>query len=243
MDKEYILIFGASSGIGRDVAEYLNSKGKNIVLVGRNSSRLEQICSSLNGENFWLSYDLFDVSNIKSIFDFTSQRNIKFSGMVYTAGYAELMPIKINPIENTLNMLNVNANAFLEAGKYFCRKKYSVDGAKIVAISSIEAELKEKGFVSYSASKNLLEVYVKILAKENVSRGICVNAIRPANVRTPMYTNAIEIDNTLEDNYLKKQPLGIIDVRQVTYLIDFLLSDKGKYMTGECVDISAGWSV
>lgn len=122
-------------------------------------------------------------------------------------------------------------------------KKYSNSGSKIVVISSIEAVLKEKGYVSYSGSKSLLETYAMVLAKEYVTRNICVNVIRPANVRTPMYEKAIKNNTELEDNLLKRQPLGIIKTRQISYMVNFLLSEKARFITGSRIDISAGWNI
>ena len=80
-----------------------------------------------------------------------------------------------------------------------------------------------------------MNVAMKIMAKEFLKRRIRVNTIMPADVDTPMSSKVEEISD-LE----KEQPWGLIDVDQIVYLIEFLLSDKSKYITGAAIPVSAG---
>lgn len=92
----------------------------------------------------------------------------------------------------------------------------------------------------YSMSKSALNSAVKTMSKEFMKRKIRVNGILPANVKTQMFLGG---EDTLEDfmeRSLERQPLGIIDTEQVSYLAEFLLSDNAKYITGECIVMSGG---
>ena len=66
-----------------------------------------------------------------------------------------------------------------------------------------------------------------------------VNAILPTFVDTPM---AARMDEVLGDlnNKVAGQPLGMIEPRQIAYLVEFLISDKSSYITGACIPVSAG---
>lgn len=243
MDRKYVMITGASSGVGKDATQYLNSLGYGIVLVARNEKKLKQTLDTLEGDNYIISYDLNDLYNIESIFKQCSDNGMKLYGLVHAAGEADLIPIRVANMQDVNRSLNVNANSFLELARIFGKKKYSVDGSRIVVLSSIEAVLCEKGHAIYAGSKNLLETYAKIYAKEYIGRKICVNGIRPALVNTPMIINSKNEYKGLVGEVVRKQAFGLIDARQISYTIEFLLSEKSKYMTGTFIEISAGWHV
>lgn len=121
-----------------------------------------------------------------------------------------------------------------------CKLNGLVHCAGIVAISSISSILNDPGMILYSMSKSALNSAVKTMSKEFMKRKIRVNGILPANVKTQMFLGG---EDTLEDfmeRSLERQPLGIIDTEQVSYLAEFLLSDNAKYITGECIVMSGG---
>lgn len=238
MDK-WILVTGASSGIGAVVSKYLSAQGYGVVLVARNSARLTEVSQSLLDKNFYIPFDLSDLENVEKIFAECKGWGIRLDGMVHCAGINNDIPIRANDIRVLRDVTTVNYFSFVELGKYFCKKKYSTDGASIVAISSSAAETCEKGMCSYSASKAALNTAVKVMGKEFLKRRQRVNAIMPSFVDTPM---AARMDEVFVDfkSRLAAQPLGLIDPMQIAYLVEFLLSDKSIYMTGACIPVSGG---
>lgn len=238
MDK-WILITGASSGIGEAVCKYLSSQGYGTVLVARNEDRLKKISDGLPGENFFISYDLRNLEEIEAIFCACKERDIKLDGLVHCAGINNDIPVRANDIHVMQDVTSINYYSFVEMGKYFCKKKYSNDGAALVAISSSAADACMKGMCTYSASKAALNAAVKVMGKEFVKRRQRVNAILPSFVDTPM---AEQMNTALGDleSKIASQPLGLIDPRQVAYLVEFLLSDKSAYITGACIPVSGG---
>lgn len=235
-----ILIIGASSGIGKVTAEHLYKKGANLILVARNEDVLQEMTDSMPGRCIWYKYDLLDLENIKDIFTFCKDKGIKLDGMVFTAGVCELAPIKTMEISWAERVMKLNALSFLELGKYFAQKKYSNEASSIVGLSSYEALLFDKGQSVYAASKSALDAFAKVMAKEFVKRSIRVNTILPAMVDTPMLHN----NQDGEVNYeaiRHTQALGVIEPMQIAYLVEFLLSDCSKYITGEGIAVNAGW--
>lgn len=238
MDK-WILVTGASSGIGEAVSKYLSSQGYGVVLVARNRGRLERISESLSSENFYISYDLSDLEHIEEIFTVCKEKGIKLDGLVHSAGINNDIPIRSNDIKIMQDVTTINFYAFVEIGKYFCKKKYSNENASVVAISSSAADACMKGMCTYSASKAALNASVKVMGKEFLKRRQRVNAIMPSFVNTPM---AEQMDESLGDleSKVSSQPLGLIDPIQIAYLVEFLLSDKSAFITGACIPVSGG---
>lgn len=82
---------------------------------------------------------------------------------------------------------------------------------------------------------NAMNTAVSIGSREFLKRNIRVNSIMPAYVDTPMNSELheyIDIDEA--------QPMGLIPPRAISETIEFLLSDKSRYITGASIPISAG---
>lgn len=232
-----ILITGASQGIGAQTAEYLSAQGATVILVARSEDKLEKIKAGLPERSYIYPCDLNDLEQIKGIFDFCAGSGLKLHGMVHCAGVNRDIPIRNNNIEMMLETITVNYMSFTELSKYFIKKKYSEEDSSIVAISSHATNIIASGMSTYTSSKAALEATVKVLAKEVLKRRIRVNAIAPACVDTEMVANAPFIDN---EGITVSQPLGLIEPVHISYLVDFLLSDKARYITGAVIPVSAG---
>lgn len=237
MKGKNILVTGASQGIGAKTAEYLSGQGATVILVARNEEKLKKVQETLTTESYIFPYDLKDLDGIKSIFDFCVDKGIKLHGLVHCAGVNRDIPIRNNDVGLMQETFNVNYMSFLEMAKFFSKKKYSEDGSGVVALSSHATNIIAAGMSTYTSSKAALEATVKVMAKEVIKRGIRVNAIAPACVDTEMVDNAPFIK---KEELHAIQPLGIIEPIYISYLVEFLLSDKAKYITGAVVPVSAG---
>lgn len=240
MESIAYMITGASSGIGEACARRLAAENVTLFLVARRYDKLCSLSKELPGTVIPIQYDLLNLDDIKSIFDVVQEQGVKLNGFVYCAGINADCPIKVAGVKLMQEAMTVNTFAFLEMGKYFYNKKYSKDGASIVAISSIASMLCEKGMVCYSASKAALNAVVKTMSKEFIRRKICVNAILPAGVDTPMASKKMKVLNGMNETENAVQQLGAIPPSVIADYVNMLLSDMGAYITGELITIGAG---
>lgn len=97
------------------------------------------------------------------------------------------------------------------------------------------------GHCGYAASKAALDAMVQVMAKEFVHRKIRVNAILPRYVNTPLIQGELEDTFGLKEQIDKSQKLGLIEPQSLAYLTEFLVSDKGKYITGALIPVTAGF--
>ncbi len=240
MGKRVVLITGATSGIGETITLQFAKIGTKIIAVARNSRKLEAMQREYPDCIYPFEYDFMNLDNIEDIFVFCKENGLKLDGLIHCAGIAINSVIKANNVEDMEKTMRINCFALFELGKYFSMKKYSNDGASLVAISSIVSLNNDKGLSQYAASKAAVNSVVKTMSKEFMRRKLRVNAILPANVRTPMFMAGVnQIENYMETAEAR-QPLGFIDPEQIAYMAEFLLSDNSKYMTGELVVISGG---
>ncbi|MBO5173658.1 MAG: SDR family oxidoreductase [Eubacterium sp.] len=240
MKDKVILVTGATSGMGETVAKRFVNEGAKVVAIGRNEEKLQMLEYEHEGQVLSYRYDLSDLENIEDIFLFCKENQLKLDGLVHCAGMVCNNPIRTIDYHETEKIMRVNCFSFMEMGKWFSKRKYSKDGSSMVAISSVESILNDKGLVQYSASKAALNSVVKTMAKEVMKRQIRVNAILPSYVETAMTQATAQQISDYEKQITHSQPLGRIEPEYIAGLVEYLLSDYAKYMTGELVVMGGG---
>ena len=117
------------------------------------------------------------------------------------------------------------------------------NGSSVVFLSSISSSKPDAGMSMYSMTKAAIDNFVKVAAAECANRQIRVNSIRPGLIATPM----IERERAYNEDFLKaeqnKYKLGIGDVNYVADLVQFLISDRAKWITGQNIMIDGGRSL
>ncbi len=230
-----ILVTGASSGIGEQTVRYLSEQGYETILVARNEEKLKSLAGELPSPSYIFPMDLAELERIEDIFIFCQEKNIILDGLVHCAGLARHYAVKMNDIDDMHTTFRINYDAFIELAKYFSMRKYSNKGSSVVVMSSLSAITCRPSTLNYSSSKAALNTAVKVMAKELGKRAIRVNSILPGYVKTPMTA-----DESLVADVQKSQPLGFIEPEYIAYMIEFLLSDKSRYITGANIPISGG---
>ena len=114
-------------------------------------------------------------------------------------------------------------------------------------MASVLAFSPEPGHFSthaYAASKGAIISMSRAMAAHYAAKGIRVNVIAPALVKTPMSARA-QADQEIVDFIQKKQPLsgGLLEAADVAETALFLLSERSRHVTGQVVSIDGGWSV
>lgn len=234
------LITGASSGIGKSIAQYLSGCGASIILVARNLDKLSKLLEELPKSCKMFAYDLNNLEDIQKIFEYCRHHDMALNGLIHCAGICPLMTLKENDISVMIDTFKVNYFSFVELVKYFSEERNSVDNSSIVAISSDAAVVGGYRQAIYGGSKAALNVTVKSMARELQYRKIRINTIMPSAVETEMLDKLRKKSLNLEDKILSKQPLGIINPDNIASLAGYLLSDEGKYMTGLSIPVNAG---
>ena len=233
-ETKTILITGATSGIGLETTRYLNRKGYRVIPVGRDEEKTRQVSEETGIAEYFIC-DLEKTQNIRDLFDWCQDKDIKLDGLVHAAGYAINMPIRSAQMEHIERQMRIHYFSFVEMCKGFYSRKVSNDGSSIIALSSLSSLTRLKGSIAYASSKSALNTAVSIAAKEFSKRRIRVNALMPAYVDTRMNEGL----DTLID-IKEKQPMGLIPPQNIAAIIGFLLSSQSEYITGALIPVSAG---
>ena len=231
-----ILVTGASSGIGKEIAISCAKMGAKVVLNGRSEKRLYETASQMGEGHIVVAKDLTAFNAIPEMVNDLPQLN----GIVHCAGINELIPAKQVTEADIDRIMAINFKAPVLLQAEILRQKKLLRKASVVFIASIGSDTPIIGNSVYSASKGAIVSYSKSLMLELAPRQIRVNCISPGM----MWTNVIEGDSvTIEQlkEEEKKYPLQRYgQPSDVAGLAVYLLSDASEWMTGSNVRISGG---
>lgn len=239
-----ILITGASSGIGKQTALTLNGLGADVILVARREERLKAVLSELEGENnaYYVS-DLSEVNRIEHLFKQIAEEQGKLDGMVYAAGIAMSMPLKLFKPEKMLEIFNINYFGFIESVRQICKKGRFNEGMRIVGVSSVASMQGDKAHLAYSGSKAAMDASVRCIAREMADKGVCINTVAPAMTETEMYLEFIKKDGGNSQSgreLMVRQYMGLGKPEDIANAIAFLISPAARFITGITLPVDGG---
>lgn len=234
-----ILVTGASSGIGKAVAQQCAAAGATCVITGRNEQRLSATLDSLNGsEHLIVTADLTSSDELSALISSLP----KLDGVVCCAGIVETTLLKFTEDDDLKRLFETNAFSGIKLIRNLIAEKKLKNEASIVFISSISGV--KCGYIGgaiYGATKGALEGFVKATALELAPKRIRVNTIQPGMIETSLLANSeISEEQTARDE-LKYPMKRYGKPEEVGYCVVFLLSDATKWMTGSSLLIDGGY--
>lgn len=241
-----IIVTGASSGIGRAIAIELSRFGAELILVGRDKSRLDETAALLKSDKrHFLLLDLKDHSLILSRIKELSKDIGRIYGVCYAAGVDETRPLSSYKADIVRTMLDINLIAGIELCRAVCRRDVMEEsGGSILFISSIAGIVGLPGRVGYSASKGGVSAAVRSMAIELSTRNIRVNALSPGLVRTSLTDGTLsKLSEKQIQDIEKAHPLGIGSPQDVARAAVFLLSPRSSWITGVDMVIDGGYTI
>jgi NAD(P)-dependent dehydrogenase (short-subunit alcohol dehydrogenase family) len=242
--KKFVLVTGASSGIGRKISIGLSAT-YNIVLNGRNVGRLletKEKCSGIT-EQIIFSRDLSNAKGLEEDLSlFIKENNIEINQFVHCAGFMKMVPLKMITIENINTTFATNIISAALIIKVLINRKLNNAALKSsVLISSSISNFGAKAFSIYGASKSGMDGLMRSLAIELAPK-VRINSVLPGAVKTEMTESIFEDQETvkrLEATY----PLGLGNTNDIYEMVEFLLSEKARWITGQQFTVDGGRTI
>lgn len=247
------LVTGASSGIGKETCKVLSQQGATVVGTGRNEPALK-LLKDEGGISHYIVADITQPGECQRIVETA----VKLMGdslttVVNAAGVlqggamgsdqVDLKNYQYNMICNTQAPFEIMCHAI----PYLKKEKES--HPSIVNVSSVNGKQSFAGCVSYCMSKAAVDQLTRCSSIDLAPYGIRVNAVNPGVIETNLQktgglTNeqyAAFLKRSIEQTHPLAASLGRVgQPEEVGELIAFLVSDKAKFITGECIAIDGG---
>jgi 3-oxoacyl-[acyl-carrier protein] reductase len=238
-----VLVTGGSRGIGLAIVRKLAAAGYNVIAVARRETDelKAAITEAVRQGAGGLHFRAFDLSDIDAIPSFVKALRDEFGaiyGLVNNAGIGTegLLATMHNTEIEALLRLNVLSPVVLT--KYVVRHMMADGAGRIINMSSIIASTGYNGLSVYGATKAAATGFTRSLAREVGKLGITVNAIAPGFVDTELTQNLPpdQRKRIASRSALRRLP----ETDDVARMVEYLLGDGGRNITGSVMTIDAG---
>ncbi len=237
-----ILVVGATSSLGSEIARACAEMGAVIVASGRNQESLKALMGELEGTDHEMeAFDLRNLHEIPGWMTGVAGKHGRLSGVVYCAGIHEFRPLRVVNPDTCTDLLSLNVTGAVMVAKGFRQRDVRAENASMVLVSSTAALVGQAGISIYSASKGALISLARSLAIELARDGIRVNCVVPSVVRAGM---GVELEKSLGSECFKRleeqHPLGLGSPKDVAYAAVYLLSDAARWISGTMIVLDGG---
>jgi short-subunit dehydrogenase len=211
-----ILLTGASSGIGLEMAKILAARNHRLVLVSRSSDRLEDVATELrrttSAEVSTFAVDLSEPEAAEHLFSFCEAQQLQIDILINNAGFGILDEhVAIDP-KKLRQMLQLNVIAVAELCQLFGAQMKRRRSGIILNVASTAAYQATPYFAAYGASKSFVLCLSEALAKELEDYDVQVSCLAPGPTDTAFF-DAIDPQKITEGHFFQKA--GRTDVRTV----------------------------
>lgn len=228
--KEYILLTGASSGIGLELAKQLAAKKYNLILVARSQDKLEALQKELSNQFgvavICLLYDLSEPNAAQEVYNEVKERNYLVTGLINNAGFGDYGNFVEMPLKKDEEMIAVNVTALVGLTKLFGADMVQAGKGRIMNVASILSFLPFPYYSIYSATKSFVLAFTETVSAELQGTGVTLTALCPGTVETPFHTHAMRKTNAMSAN--KPMPAAVVAQAGV----ELFLNGKNKKIVG-----------
>lgn len=242
LDKKTALITGATSGMGEAFAKLFAKEGAEIVVVGRNEQRGNNVVKSIvenDGIAHFLKCDVTSENEIIQLRKDFLKIYDKLDILVNNAGYLITEPLEEIQEDSWKLLFDTNTNSTMYMTKNFVDLVIKAHGNILnnVSIDGLQSCVRGRASYAYAASKAATIQFTQTCAL-NYSDRIRINALCPGVTRTPFFTNQdySRFDGTI--------PLGrVAEVEEIAKAALFLVSDDASYVSGAVLKVDGGASL
>ncbi|TQL79764.1 SDR family NAD(P)-dependent oxidoreductase [Delftia sp. HK171] len=230
-----VLVTGASSGLGRQIAISCAQRGARIIATGRDSQRLQGTFDLLEGSGHQqIEANLTDAQDRTALVQATP----RIDGLVHCAGRQMLSPIRQLQESLMTEMYAIHFLAPVMLTQQLLITNKLAPAASIIFMLSTSAHIGTRGVGPYSAMKSGLLGIIRCLAVEQARHRMRVNGISPSVVPTPMWGDAGQNEQLQAQE--ARHPLGLGKPEDVANAAIYLLSDASRWVTGTSLVMDGG---
>lgn len=245
-----IMITGASSGIGAEIARAICQNGGSVVLAARRKDRLDALHSELEasgGKAAVVEMDVTDEASTKAAFDAAEAAFGELHGLIANAGVDSTSFVTDMEVDEFDRAIAANLRGVYlsvrEAGRRMMASGIGErEQGRVVINASFTATSVFSGLSAYSASKAGAVQFGKVTAREWARKGINVNIVCPGYLYSEMTGDFFASEGGKK--FSGKFPRGrVMDKDALNGIMLYLVSDASQFVTGSVFQIDDGQSL
>ncbi len=180
---KYTLITGATGGLGKSFSSLYAEKGHNLLLVGRNRDKLNQLKTSISNEfNVKVDYieaDLSKESDFEKVYDYVKEKGYFINNLINNAGFGDRRDFKDMDVSLQLKMINVNCSALTYFTRVFLTDMLLKNEGHIINVCSIAGFVPGPYMCTYHATKSYVLNLTESIAHEIRKTKVKILALCP----------------------------------------------------------------
>lgn len=239
------VITGASSGIGRSIAEYYLNEGAKVVAFSRRSELLEDLEARFPARTLVIDGDVTNATDLSRLVETTQRRFGRVDILIPNAGVTRVIPFEESSREAINETFEVNFHGAMQTVRTFL--PHLNEGSAIIFITTFLTQIGFSGLAAYSASKAALKSLSQTLAAELGPRGIRVNSIAPGPIETPLWENTglddAQLGKVTEKITRRLIPTEFGKPENIAEVAVFLASDAAQNIFGQEIVVDGGYTI
>ncbi|PWC49604.1 SDR family NAD(P)-dependent oxidoreductase [Azospirillum sp. TSA6c] len=245
MDNRVAVVTGASSGIGRSIAERFLDEGAKVAVFARNAEALQEIVAKAPDRVLAVVGDVTVRADLERLVRETTGRFGGVDIVVPNAGVAKVVPFADSDEDAIQDQFSVNVVGALQTVRLFLPSIRR--NGSIVFITTFLVQVGFPGLAVYSASKAAISSATKTLAAELAPQGIRVNAVAPGPIATAIWSKVGLPEAALSQvaaNVTARLFPGAFGAPQsIADAALFLASDEAKNIYGQELVVDGGYTI
>ncbi|NYV27324.1 SDR family oxidoreductase [Streptobacillus felis] len=210
--NKYVLITGASSGIGQELAKKYAEKGNNLILVARRINILEQFKNNYPDIDIHiLQKDLSNVESSNEIYKYTEENNLFVVTLINNAGVGLFGNFIETDLEREISMINLNIVSLVSLTKLYLKNMKNKNEGQILNVSSVASFMPGPKMSVYYATKAFVTSFSNALYHELKDSNIKVSILAPGATSTGFVKSSNLENSKLFDNMRVQTPELVAD--------------------------------
>jgi meso-butanediol dehydrogenase/(S,S)-butanediol dehydrogenase/diacetyl reductase len=236
LDGKVAIVTGASSGIGKAIAERFAWEGAEVVVADVDESG-QEVAEEIDGT--FVECDVSDYGQVEDLVETAVEEYGKLDIMVNNAGIGSLSGIDEMDKEEYEQVRSVDLDGVVYGTKIAAPHLEETEGV-VINIASIYGLVGDTGATAYQAAKGGVVNFTRSVADDLADVPVRVNAICPGYIKTAMTD---DLPEDFREHVMQETPMKRMgEPEEIASVAAFLASDEASYITGANIPVDGGWT-